>query len=137
MPVSLTSRARNSRGQRSLCRPGPKTLTEEQLQALEAVRDLAPAAQQVLAELLWHGPPRVRLACVQEILDRAFGRSEKHGTMQVHHTSGQAVPQSADDQESMLVEALAALRARRAEEALVVDAEPSPDQLEPHPDSET
>ena len=121
---SLTSRATFSRGLRRRAVFGPGSLTDEQIETLHAVRDLAPRAAEVLAELMDDGPPRVRLACVQEVMDRTYGRSERTGSVQVTHRT-EGAPQAPDDQEEMLVAALAAVRARKADQALVVDAEES------------
>uniref|UniRef100_A0A6H1ZA67 Uncharacterized protein n=2 Tax=viral metagenome TaxID=1070528 RepID=A0A6H1ZA67_9ZZZZ len=121
MASSLTARSRHSRGIRKV-RFGPGSLTEEQGEALDAIRALAPEAVEVLGALLRDGEhPRIQLAACQEVLDRTYGRSEKHGTLQISHSQGPALAQSTEEQERMLVAALESLRARRADEALVVE----------------
>ena len=124
MARALTARNPASRGMRTLCRPGPKTLTAAQIAALSDIRDLAPCAGLVLEELLLYSrDERVRLAACQEVLDRTFGRVASQAHVQVQHMGGPAAPQTDEDKEQMLVAALAAVRARKAEQALVVDAE--------------
>ena len=142
MGHALTSRSRHARGL-IRGRMGPKDLTEEHLEALQGIRALAPQAKDTIERLLTCGSYRVELAAAQEVCDRTYGRAEKRGTMQVNHTGSQQPPQAPEDQEAMLVAALAAVRARKAQEALVVDAEPHqspeapPGGIQAHEDSET
>ena len=123
MGNDLTSRSKHARGC-GIRKYGQ--LTDSQRDDLRALQALTGEAKDTIERLLTCGSYRVELAAAQEILDRAFGRSEKIGTVQVNHSQGPALgaAQSPDDQEAMLVAALAAVRARRADDALVVEMTP-------------
>ncbi len=124
MAIDLTSRSRHARGC-GLRKWGK--LTDAQKADLEAIQALTGEAKATIQRLLTCGAYRVELAAAQEILDRTYGRSEKIGSMSVHHTAetGSEAPRSDDEQEDMLCRALAAVRARKAEQAVVIDAEPA------------
>ena len=53
-------------------------MKEEQRDALQAIRDLAPRAADALARLMDDPktPPSVRLQCIQVVLDRTYGKPE-------------------------------------------------------------
>ena len=118
---SLTSRAKANRGC-GIRKYG--RLTDAQREDLEALQALTGQARETIERLLTCGSYRVELAAAQEVLDRAYGRSEKIGSIQVQHSQTLSAPSSPEQQEDMLLAALATVRAKKADQALVVEMTP-------------